>query len=215
MFKIIVATCRNNGIGYQNKIPWFLPLDLKNFKRITVGEGNNAVIMGKNTWLSMPLKYRPLPKRDNIVLTRRDIITSSSVTQPLVMNSIESVKELCREKKYNDVWIIGGSEIYKTFLEEDLVSEIWLTQIVNNYKCDKFFPKIPAYFQLMREDPVSIENNITFNFKKYEKTRLFKSELEKEKLKNPESGINFGKKLFFPKYGNSLYEWDNKELNNE
>ena len=223
MFKIIVAACRNSGIGYKNKIPWYLPLDMKNFKKLTVGEGNNAVVMGKNTWLSMPLKSRPLPKRDNIVLTRRDTITSSSVTQPLVMNSVEAIKDLCREKQYKDVWIIGGSEIYKLFLDEDLVSEIWLTQIANKYKCDKFFPIIPAHFRLMREDPICIENNITFNFKEYTKFTSPKDYIDSGDFRlgnlnkdsttyNPGLGTEnnktkFGKNLFFPKYGNSVYEW--------
>ena len=66
---IIVAHCRNRGIGFQNQLPWQLSADLKKFKELTIGNGNNAVIMGRNTWASLPSRYKPLPKRENIVLT--------------------------------------------------------------------------------------------------------------------------------------------------
>ena len=65
--KLIVAYCKNRGIGFQNQLPWRLSADLKRFKELTIGNGNNAVIMGRNTWASLPSEYKPLPKRENIV----------------------------------------------------------------------------------------------------------------------------------------------------
>ena len=64
--KLIVAICKNGGIGYKNKIPWHLKKDLQHFKKMTIGNNNNAVIMGNNTWKS--LNNTPLPKRTNIIL---------------------------------------------------------------------------------------------------------------------------------------------------
>ena len=68
---LIVAYCRNRGIGFQNKLPWKLSQDMNRFKNLTIGNGNNAVVMGKNTWESLPQKYKPLPKRANIVLSTK------------------------------------------------------------------------------------------------------------------------------------------------
>ena len=68
---LIVAYCRNRGIGFQNKLPWKLSQDMNRFKNLTIGNGNNAVVMGKNTWESLHQKYKPLPKRANIVLSTK------------------------------------------------------------------------------------------------------------------------------------------------
>ena len=65
---IVVAACKNRGIGFKNKLPWKLTKEMKYFKELTIGEKNNAVVMGRKTWLSIPEKNRPLPKRENIVL---------------------------------------------------------------------------------------------------------------------------------------------------
>ena len=66
-FNIIVAYCNNNGIGKNNTLPWNIPSDLKKFKNLTIGKGNNCIIMGKKTWLS--LNEKPLPGRDNLILS--------------------------------------------------------------------------------------------------------------------------------------------------
>ena len=64
---MIVAHCRNKGIGFQNKIPWYIPDELKYFKMITSAHKNSSIIMGKNTWLS--LHKKPLSNRNNIILS--------------------------------------------------------------------------------------------------------------------------------------------------
>ena len=66
-FKIIVAATRKFGIGFKNKLPWHIPEDLKHFSKTTIGNGNNAIIMGRNTWESIGSK--PLPKRHNIIIS--------------------------------------------------------------------------------------------------------------------------------------------------
>ena len=69
-FALIVAADLDGGIGKENKLPWRLSADMNFFKNVTIGNGNNAVIMGRKTWDSIPPKFRPLPKRVNIVITR-------------------------------------------------------------------------------------------------------------------------------------------------
>ena len=71
MYNIIVACDLEDGIGKDNKLPWNFPEDLKRFSQLTRGKGNNAVVMGKNTWESLPKK--PLPKRDNLILSTSSI----------------------------------------------------------------------------------------------------------------------------------------------
>ena len=66
-FKIIVAATKKFGIGFKNKLPWRVPEDLKHFSKTTIGKGNNAIIMGRNTWESIGSK--PLPKRHNIIVS--------------------------------------------------------------------------------------------------------------------------------------------------
>lgn len=141
-YKIIVAMDINRGIGINNKLPWNIPSDMKKFKELTKGNGKNAIIMGKNTWLSLPNK--PLMGRDNIILSTT---LCSSKTLDLsnnnifIFDNIDNLNLFCREK-YEEIWVIGGSQIYKEFLKNNLINEIYITQINNNYKCDTFFPEL-------------------------------------------------------------------------
>lgn len=128
MYKIIVAHDRKFGIGKDGKIPWHFSADLKWFKKQTIG---HTVIMGRKTYESIG---KPLPDRDNIVLSRKaDIISGVEVVHSL-LGAIRLTKD-----RQGDNWIIGGSEIYRMFLEADLVGEIYGTHIYGDYGCDRFF----------------------------------------------------------------------------
>jgi dihydrofolate reductase len=145
-FKIIVAVCKNNGIGYKQDLPWKIKEDLRLFSKTTKGNGNNAIVMGKNTWLSIGEK--PLPKRDNLILSKSLYnkklegdsvnITSQDVSAP-IFDSIESLKSWCREKNYEEIWIIGGESIYNQFINDPDTKEICITKIDNEFECDTFF----------------------------------------------------------------------------
>jgi dihydrofolate reductase len=141
-FSIIVACDMYGGIGCDNKIPWELPEELQYFKKITTETldhtKQNAVIMGRNTWLSLPKK--PLQKRKNIILSRNTLFkTDTENTQ--VCNSINEALLLCQEDVIESIFIIGGSQIYSKCINEysDLIENIYLT-IVNDkrYECDSF-----------------------------------------------------------------------------
>ena len=90
---IIVAACKNGGIGYKNILPWHIANELKFFKNITVGNGNNAVVMGKNTWNSFK---NPLPKRDNYVLST----TMEDYDEVNIIRDIDSITGLLKKKHY-------------------------------------------------------------------------------------------------------------------
>lgn len=164
---IIVAMCKNRGIGFQNTIPWHLSADLQRFKYITTSyENKNTIIMGRKTWDSLPDKYKPLPKRKNIIISsKKDIIEQENV---IIYNDINLIKKNYKELHRN-TWIIGGTQIYKYALENDLVNNILITVIDKDIKCDVFFPKIPSKFQLRYETPYKLENNILYKYQQWTK----------------------------------------------
>ena len=137
-FKIIVATCKNNGIGCNDALPWNIKEDLKHFSKTTKGNGNNAIIMGKNTWNS--IGCRCLPKRDSLVLSRS--LESVDDYDAKFFKNVESLKIWCLERNYEDIWIIGGESVYKQFIDEPQTNEVVITKIDQEFECDTFFPEL-------------------------------------------------------------------------
>ena len=173
---LIVARCRNRGIGFKNKLPWELSADLERFKQLTIGDGNNAVIMGRNTWGSLPSGYKPLPKRENIVLTTevdKPQISSENST-PILMPSLKESIKYCKESNISQIWIIGGEMVYATALKSVNIDNIYITSVDNDFKCDTFFPDIPSYFHLESKTSWFQENELRYRFEKYK----FKDTLE-------------------------------------
>ena len=149
---ISVAYDSKNGIGKNNSIPWYLPEDLKYFSKLTKGNGNNAIIMGKNTWLSLPKK--PLKGRDNLILS-----TTLEINENLPKNDLI---EFCSLQKYEEVWIIGGSEIYNLFLNKLRIERIYATLIDKDYECDTFFPSINKWTIVNQESTLKDNIKITY-----------------------------------------------------
>ena len=164
-YKIIVAQSKNFGIGYENKLPWRLPSDLKRFMTLTLSGGNNAIVMGKNTWESLPKK--PLKKRDNLILSSTLKIDENSANN--IAKSFESIIDIhqfCLKKKYDSVWIIGGETVYNNYLELGIISEIYLTYIDKDFICDRFFNNIPLGFDIVSKESTT-ENNLKVEYIKY------------------------------------------------
>jgi len=140
MITIIAAVARNRAIGYENKLIYWLPNDLKRFKALTTG---HTIIMGRNTFLSLP--KGALPNRRNIVLTR------SQKTFPGcdVFASLEDALTHC--DKDEDVYIIGGASVYRQALP--LADRLCLTEINDTpEKADTFFPPYDDWKEVSRED---------------------------------------------------------------
>ena len=161
MMNIIVACCKNNGIGFRGKLPWHFSKDLKYFKNMTIGEGNNAVIMGRKTWLKTPA----LPKRDTLVLTTQNLEMYGRQKR---FNDIESLKSFCEAKKYDNIWIAGGREIYKQFMHDPMVESVYSTYIDKDYLSDCFFPALPVSFTLASET-IQMERGVPLRFQIYKK----------------------------------------------
>jgi len=156
---IIVAVCENNGIGKDNSLPWHFKEDMRYFSKITKETGNNAVIMGRKTWDSIPKK--PLPKRDNLIL-------SKTLKDNNCFSSIEEILNYIKIRDYDNVFVIGGETIYKQFLDENLVQKIYITKIHKGYDCDTYFPEINRKFSLETSFE-TIENDVTIEFQVYSK----------------------------------------------
>lgn len=142
MIKIIVAYDENFLIGKGDKLPWQIKEDMDWFRQTTTG---HTVIMGRRTWESIPEKFRPLPKRLNCVLTRREVEIPLfyDPTEPTWCNSIEAgIKASERHLEEANIYIIGGAEVYRQALEEDIVDEILASEIKGVYEGDVHFPNI-------------------------------------------------------------------------
>lgn len=131
LISAIVAAAKNNVIGKDNQIPWYLPADLAYFKRTTL---DHHVIMGRNCFRSIG---RPLPKRTNIVITRDPFFRADGV---LVAHSIEEALGIAYDNGETEAFIIGGGAIYRE--TEDLWDKIYLTDVALEAEGDVFFPEI-------------------------------------------------------------------------
>lgn len=125
--KMILAMDLDGCIGKNDGLPWRLRADMLRFKRLTIGEGNNAVLMGRTTWESLPEAYRPLENRLNIVVTRNEEYTvEGAYLSPSIENGISHA-----EKNSSEIcWIIGGANVYEQC--RDVVDEIHLTMVETN-----------------------------------------------------------------------------------
>ena len=128
----IVAISNNRVIGSDNDIPWYLPADLKYFKKTTL---NHHIIMGRKTFQSIG---RPLPKRTNVVLTRDMFFIA---TNCLVAHSIDHALNLAKDNDEEEAFIIGGGQIYQ--LAMPLVDRIYLTEVDIDIAEDKPVVKFP------------------------------------------------------------------------
>jgi len=156
---IIAALSENNVIGIDNKIPWRIKEDMARFKELTI---NHPVIMGRKTYESIPEKYRPLPDRKNIVLSKR-IDSENGIY--LANNLREAIQFINREPSY----VMGGREIYDLFLP--LVDKMKLTRIHKDFKGDTFFPKINwENWELINKEE-KFDKEIPFSFLTYQRKK--------------------------------------------
>lgn len=178
-YHLIVACDKKRGIGLDNSIPWRLKKDMLHFKNITTNQKNydtegiyhytNAVVMGRKTWQSLPEKFRPLPNRFNVVLTRgnpeeylKDIPEESrdwvsfvksfdEIEQAITEFNQKHLKATQSEDdsqsiyRIDQTFIIGGADIYKQALAKYQTDRIYLTEVYRDFKCDVTFPKFEVY----------------------------------------------------------------------
>jgi len=158
---LIYARARNGTIGKDGQMPWHLPEDLAHFKRVTLGQ---PVIMGRKTWDSLPARFRPLPGRVNIVITRQSDWHAEGA---LRAESIEDAMRLCGDAPH--AWIMGGAEIYRQ--AEPLASTAVVTEIDADFEGDAFAPTLASDWQEVQRESHTSASGLGFAFVTYQHPR--------------------------------------------
>lgn len=161
MVTIIAAIAQNNALGKDNDLLWHLPADLKRFKQTTSGF---PIIMGRKTYESIG---KPLPNRTNIIVTRN---TDYFIDGCLIATNLQDALQLVNDVE--QVFIIGGAQIYKQALEQDLVDFLDVTLVHQNFEADVYFPEIDTnkWKLISKEDfPKDEKNPFDYSFLKYQK----------------------------------------------
>ncbi|NVK64674.1 MAG: dihydrofolate reductase [Flavobacteriales bacterium] len=163
---LIVAMDLDRGIGKNNDLMWHLPSDMRFFKETTSG---HIVVMGRKNYESIPEKYRPLPNRENVVLTRNESYVAEGCE---VFHSLEAFLNHYESETERTVFIIGGGEIYRQALELDAVEEMYISHINHSYGADTFFPAFDLKnwnVESILEQPKDDRHDASFTVLRYTK----------------------------------------------
>ncbi len=171
-FAIIAALDKNRGIGQGGKLPWNLRGDMKHFKEVTVGAqeataGQNAVIMGRTTWDSIPARFRPLEGRINVVLSRKPLVELPQGV--LQAGSLDEALAQTKAQGGREVFIIGGASVYAQAINHPDCQTLYLTEIESEFPCDTFFPEVPANFHRTETADPAAEQGVNYRFVTYKR----------------------------------------------
>lgn len=176
-FFVIAAACKNNGIGFMNRLPWHLKNEMAYFNRMTTESPDSAhrniVIMGRKTWSSLPPKYRPLKDRTNVVLSRQVSTIEDRESVDHIFSSLpDALEGVSQLRNKGQVWVVGGQAIYEEAVRLPQCKRIYLTKIDAEYECDTFFPEFDEEIYKPIEDPnvpqeEQEENGVKYKFHVY------------------------------------------------
>ena len=176
----IVAVSLNNGIGKNGDLPWRLAKEMKQFAKITSMTANpamqNAIVMGRKTWLSIPEKRRPLANRLNVVLSKTLRSDQESKPPHLVFGDLlEAIDFLNKQPQIESIFVIGGEQVYRSVLDLNLCDRVYLTRVLKEFDCDAHYPPLDASrFSLVQTDEVPVgiqeENGLQYEYLVYERT---------------------------------------------
>ena len=158
---IIAAIANNNALGKDNDLIWHLPADLKRFKQVTSG---HHILMGRNTFESIG---KPLPNRTTVIITRNNNYKAAGC---IVVDSIEKALEV--SKNDDQIFIIGGAQIYKQAMESNWVDQLDITQVHHSFEADVYFPEIDStiWSETSRENfDADEKNKYNYSFIRYNK----------------------------------------------
>lgn len=160
---IIVAIGKNNEIGFKNQLLWHISEDLKHFKQITSGK---PVVMGENTWFSLP--KRPLPNRRNMVLTLNKEATFEGA------ETFFSIPDfVAATNNEEEVFVIGGAMIYKQCMP--IASKLYITHVLGNFEADTWFPEIESNTWNLEEKSAifnDLTSNLSYYFAEYKRKKM-------------------------------------------
>ncbi|MEQ9405840.1 MAG: dihydrofolate reductase [Cyclobacteriaceae bacterium] len=161
---MIAAMGSNRVIGKDNDIPWHLPDDFRFFKEKTKG---HHVIMGRKNWESLPPKFKPLPDRPNLIVSRQSTYAAPEAS---IFRSIEEALDKAEQAGENEAFIIGGGEIYRQSLE--IADTIYLTEIKGEFEGQTTFPEFDKeeWKEVSRKHhPIDERHKYSFDFVEYKK----------------------------------------------
>lgn len=176
-FSLIIALDNENGIGKNNDLAWSIPEDMKHFKDITTKtedpKKQNAVIMGRKTWESIPEKYRPLKNRYNCVLSRGYEDKKENEQWGLEFSSLDSCLRHLEEKSdIETIYIIWWAQLYNQIANDERLEKAYITRIYDKFHCDSFFDWLPTWkFDRISRSEIKIHEDIEFEFVVYERKR--------------------------------------------
>ncbi|PWW43557.1 dihydrofolate reductase [Melaminivora alkalimesophila] len=159
---LIYARALNGVIGRDGTMPWHLPEDLAHFRALTQG---CPVIMGRKTWDSLPPRFRPLPERRNIVVTRQAHWRAPGAERSA---SVEDALALARRGHPATAWVIGGAQIYAQVLP--LADRVEVTEIGTAFEGDAWAPELgPEWIETLRSPPTTGAGGLPYSFVRYER----------------------------------------------
>lgn len=161
---IIAAIADNHALGKDNQLLWHLSEDLKFFKRTTQ---NHPIIMGRKTFDSIG---RALPNRLNIIVSKQ--LKDGDIAGCSIVSSLTEAIDLAKKHETEEIFIIGGAQIYALALSEELVDRLLLTQVKQNFEADVFFPQfsLDQWHEAWRESHHDAASGLDFDFVDYRKT---------------------------------------------
>ncbi len=151
----ISAMDENRVIGVNNAIPWHYSQDMRHFANLTIG---HTVLMGRKTYESLPEKFRPLPKRKNVVAGLSEMHFDGVQICRNLEKYLNAVKTGTESIVGDILWVIGGAKIYQ--LTMPFWDELYLTLIPNKHQGDAFFPRFEDRFSLIEKE--NIKEGLTF-----------------------------------------------------
>ena len=169
-FAIVAAIDSARGLGRDGDLVWHLPGDLRFFRDLTSRTNNalksNVILMGRLTWESIPERFRPLPDRTNVVITRQgdyplpeDVPRASSFEDGLAIANGRADVE--------SVFVVGGGQIYREAIVHPLCAQVFLTHVEGDFGCDVFFPELPAGFEQQSLSPVETGDAHPYRYARY------------------------------------------------
>lgn len=157
IISIVVAVSENNAIGANGDLLWRLPNDMSHFKTVTLG---HHVVMGRKTYESIPPKFRPLPGRKNIVISRHKNFDSEGCVS---VSGLQEAVTLAREAGETELMIIGGGEIYREAFA--LADKIYLTKVHHTFEnADTFFPAINNEWEIVKNESHRADEKHRFSY---------------------------------------------------
>ncbi len=158
---LIYARAANGVIGKDNTIPWHIPEDMAHFKQLTLG---CPVVMGRKTWDSLPPRFRPLPGRTNIVVTRQgDWQADGAVRATSLQDALQQAPT------GQTVWIIGGAQIYAEALP--LAERLEVTEIDQAFDGDAYAPEMGGDWEVAAHSKHVSTTGLRFSFTSYRRVR--------------------------------------------